>query len=91
MTLTFKQFVAGETNIKPVNGLVTGWMVEVRDPDYGERAEVLFARYSDGTVKVAGPFPCPNPQFNKAGRKWDDEPDGVPMDAEFIGNYAPPV
>lgn len=85
MSITFKKFCDGETKIREHVGYVTGWMIVVNND--GERFEILFARHNDCRVKVSEPLTMNQPEFNKPGRKWSDEPNGVPMDAEFIGYY----
>lgn len=90
MAIMFKDFAEGRhPNLKFSPGLVLGWLTE----DSAAQTETRYALYSDGRVLQAEPVPmfgrgCDD--FAPKGRKWA-KVNEVPANAEFIGNYKPPV
>lgn len=88
---TYEAFAAGRTNIVFAKDrtLVLGFMVESYDPAFGTPFEVIYAVHPDGRVLGTNPIAKPNHDFDRKGRVWHEEPEGVPPHAEFIGNYEP--
>lgn len=90
MTIMFNDFAEGRhPNLKFSPGLVLGWLTT----DRAALTETLYALYSGGRVLRAEPAPMFGPgsdDFAPKGRKWTKVQE-VPGNAEFIGNYKPPV
>jgi hypothetical protein len=85
MTITFKQYAAGERpNLKPAADLVMGWMVR----DTVSNREYLYAVLNDGTV-LRCDAPLGTDDFDRRGRTWWMV-DTVPPCAEWIGHYPHP-
>lgn len=76
-------------NFRFASGLVFGWLV--KDPT--TQTEVRYAQYKDGRVFRSQPvkmWTTEAMEFSTKGREWT-KVETVPEDAEFIGNYPPPV
>ena len=83
MTRTFRDYTEGRLPMLKLSpGLVQGWLVEAGD------REVCYALYSSGRVLRIERWI--SSIFTKEGEKWTEVQE-VPANAEFVGNYPPPM
>jgi hypothetical protein len=58
--------------------------------DNANQTETLYAVYENGAIYKTNPLDWSNTSFDRMGRKWH-KINELLADAEFIGNYVPPV